>query len=84
METMKVEAGDSRDENLRETFNPFTPNEHLRRPNNGEKNWYNYYPTKQVSTGTTNDIRCVACRLRKRKIALKVRERRKSGSSLDG
>ncbi|KAF7692020.1 glycoprotein-N-acetylgalactosamine 3-beta-galactosyltransferase 1 [Silurus meridionalis] len=49
MQTMKVEAGDSRDEQLRETFNPFTPDMHLRPLDFGEKlPWgYSYYPPKQ-------------------------------------
>lgn len=50
METMKVEAGDSRDEKFRETFNPFTPDVHLRPPADGKQTWgYSYYPTKRVS-----------------------------------
>lgn len=51
MQTMKVEAGDSRDELLRETFNPFTPESHLLPPATGKHYWYyDYYQTKRVST----------------------------------
>ncbi|XP_060717697.1 glycoprotein-N-acetylgalactosamine 3-beta-galactosyltransferase 1 isoform X2 [Tachysurus vachellii] len=48
METMKVEAGDSRDEMLRETFNPLTPESHLIPPDTREQIWgYDYYQTKR-------------------------------------
>ncbi|XP_076868470.1 glycoprotein-N-acetylgalactosamine 3-beta-galactosyltransferase 1 [Brachyhypopomus gauderio] len=48
METMKVRAGDSRDEKERETFNPFPPTSHLLPPDNGKQSWgYSYYPTKK-------------------------------------
>ncbi|XP_026780225.3 glycoprotein-N-acetylgalactosamine 3-beta-galactosyltransferase 1 [Pangasianodon hypophthalmus] len=50
MQTMKVEPGDSRDEKLRETFNPFTPGDHLSHPANGKQDsGYSYYSTKQGS-----------------------------------
>ncbi|KAK3515415.1 hypothetical protein QTP70_018880, partial [Hemibagrus guttatus] len=48
MQTMKVEAGDSRDEMLRETFNPFTPESHLLPPATGKQDWhYDYYQPKR-------------------------------------
>ncbi|XP_027013669.1 glycoprotein-N-acetylgalactosamine 3-beta-galactosyltransferase 1 [Tachysurus fulvidraco] len=48
METMKVKAGDSRDELLRETFNPFTPESHLIPPATEEHIWsYDYYKRKR-------------------------------------
>ncbi|XP_066499782.1 glycoprotein-N-acetylgalactosamine 3-beta-galactosyltransferase 1 [Hoplias malabaricus] len=48
METMEVKAGDSRDENQREHFNPFSPEVHLQPPVNGKQFWgYSYYPTKR-------------------------------------
>lgn len=57
MQTMKVEPGDSRDEKLRETFHPFTPDDHLNPPANRKHTWYySYYLTKRVSTGSTNYI----------------------------
>ncbi|XP_073702830.1 glycoprotein-N-acetylgalactosamine 3-beta-galactosyltransferase 1 [Garra rufa] len=44
METMGVKAGDSRDPNQRETFNPFRPENHLIHPENGKQVWgYSYY-----------------------------------------
>lgn len=50
METMGVTAGDSRDPNKRETFNPFTPLHHIIRSENGKQSWtYSYYPTIRVS-----------------------------------
>ncbi|KAM9436794.1 glycoprotein-N-acetylgalactosamine 3-beta-galactosyltransferase 1 isoform 2-T3 [Clarias gariepinus] len=48
METMKVEAADSRDEKLRETFNPFPPEHDLLPPASGKQTWgYSYYMIKQ-------------------------------------
>lgn len=50
METMGVKAGDSRDPSKRETFNPFTPENHLISPKSGKQAWsYSYYKTKRVS-----------------------------------
>lgn len=50
METMGVKAGDSRDPNKRETFNPFTPENLLISPKSGKQAWsYSYYKTKRVS-----------------------------------
>lgn len=57
METMKVKAGDSRDEKERETFNPFDPASHLVPPDNGKQFWgYSYYPTKRVSVLWSSDL----------------------------
>ncbi|KAL0171320.1 hypothetical protein M9458_031631, partial [Cirrhinus mrigala] len=44
MEIMGVKAEDSRDPYQRETFNPFRPENHLIRPENGKQVWgYSYY-----------------------------------------
>ncbi|GAA6091600.1 glycoprotein-N-acetylgalactosamine 3-beta-galactosyltransferase 1 [Tachysurus ichikawai] len=57
MQTMKVKAGDSRDEMLRETFNPFTPESHLIPQPTREQIWdYDYYQQKRVSTDSTKYI----------------------------
>ncbi|KAI1886129.1 hypothetical protein AGOR_G00210830 [Albula goreensis] len=48
MEILKVEAGDSRDKNNRETFHPFPPQKHLVRAPGSKRSWYwgyGYYPS---------------------------------------
>uniref|UniRef100_W5LR71 Glycoprotein-N-acetylgalactosamine 3-beta-galactosyltransferase 1 n=1 Tax=Astyanax mexicanus TaxID=7994 RepID=W5LR71_ASTMX len=45
METMGVKAGDSRDEEQREAFNPFRPDQHLLNPGTKKPTFeYSYYP----------------------------------------
>ncbi|KAJ8354491.1 hypothetical protein SKAU_G00220580 [Synaphobranchus kaupii] len=47
MEAMGVEAGDSRDKKKRETFQPFTPQNHLNKVLGSKQSWYwgyGYYP----------------------------------------
>ncbi|XP_064205583.1 glycoprotein-N-acetylgalactosamine 3-beta-galactosyltransferase 1 isoform X1 [Anguilla rostrata] len=50
METMEVEAGDSRDRKKRETFHPFDPESHLIKDPGNKQSWYwgyGYYPTTE-------------------------------------
>lgn len=51
MESINVEAGDSRDSVHRETFHPFVPEHHLMKGYLPKNFWiwnYNYYPTVEV------------------------------------
>uniref|UniRef100_A0A671L3K0 Glycoprotein-N-acetylgalactosamine 3-beta-galactosyltransferase 1 n=1 Tax=Sinocyclocheilus anshuiensis TaxID=1608454 RepID=A0A671L3K0_9TELE len=48
METMGVKAGDSRDSNHQETFNPFRPENHLIPAENGKQVWgYSFYKPRR-------------------------------------